>query len=116
MWRVGRTPVCGRVTRHPEVGCLGPSCRLTNTQTADVSAPEPRPAVELPILRNIAPRACLIEIRHFPNRGKQSTWPRFFDFDAAASGGVRRREKTAALTAGLQKGHRKARLPYLTLA
>src|ERR1039457_2390770 len=25
-------------------------------------------------------------------------------------------EKTAALTAGLQKGHRKARLPYLTLA
>src|ERR1035437_3674260 len=43
----------GRTTRHSEVAQSG--VRWTgNAQTSDVRGPEPRPAVELPILRNNA--------------------------------------------------------------
>jgi hypothetical protein len=33
-----------------------PATRTQNAQTADVRGPEPRPAVELPILPDIAPQ------------------------------------------------------------
>src|ERR1017187_9264365 len=55
---------------------VGEFTRPQNAQTADVREPEPRPAVELPILRNNVPVPRPgSSSTHFPCRQRSGSWP-----------------------------------------